>query len=298
MAASVFLPSVFLFLFSINLAFAAEEPQKINYVYPWTGATTPAGFVSKLYQVSLGLAAASALGVIIFGGIMWSLSEAVTKKEEARSWIAGGIWGLVLLLSAYLILNTINPDLVQIGKTQDFLDRIIKPVPPPTKSSAGLGPSSGLPTVPSPKILKEMGYVEYSHNDAAAILAQNQIAITSTNGCFGKNEAGCTDLNGMNNIAINKLVLLKTKAGFSSGQLIINGANESVGHSTYSTHGGGSTFDISIKPNGADAKIQQYVGQNNVKVQNTSLGQKYTMKDGSVFLRENNHWHVYFSEKY
>ena len=38
----------------------------------------------------------------------------LTSKDEAKKWIWGALSGLILALAAYLILNTINPDLVSL----------------------------------------------------------------------------------------------------------------------------------------------------------------------------------------
>jgi hypothetical protein len=101
-----------------------------EYGYPWCGgeAKDPAGLVGSFYKIALGLAGAAALGVLIYGAILWTLSGAVTSKQDAKEWISGALWGLVLLLGAYLILYTINPRLVKIGETQKELEERMKPV--------------------------------------------------------------------------------------------------------------------------------------------------------------------------
>jgi len=53
------------------------------------------------------------LGALVYGGLTYMLSGTVTSKEVAKKQIWGAIAGLILALSAYLILNTINPDLVR-----------------------------------------------------------------------------------------------------------------------------------------------------------------------------------------
>lgn len=128
----LFLFSLFSFLFSLpNISFAAESSPKINLTYPWSEEKSPTGLVSRFYQIALGLAGAAALGVLIYGAILWTLSGAVTSKQDALEWIKGAIWGVVLLLGAYLILWTINPRLVEIGKTQEELEGAIKKVKAP-----------------------------------------------------------------------------------------------------------------------------------------------------------------------
>ncbi len=91
-----------------------------EYQYPWCeeGESSPAGLVGQFYKIALGLVGACALGVLIYGAILWTLSGGVSSKQDALEWIKGAVWGLALLLAAYVILYTINPDLVNIGGNQ------------------------------------------------------------------------------------------------------------------------------------------------------------------------------------
>lgn len=118
----ILLFSIFYFVFS-DRVFAETTTQTINLsceknpdAYPWCreakGGLGP--LVGRFYQIALGLAGAAALGVLIYGAILWTVSGAVTGKQDALEWIKGALWGLVLLLGAYLILWTINPDLVNL----------------------------------------------------------------------------------------------------------------------------------------------------------------------------------------
>lgn len=121
----------------------SEAADQINqdtsriFTYPWSAAggqgQNPAYLVSKFYQIALGLVGAAALGIILYGAILYTLSAgSPPKQSEARDWITGGIWGVVLLLSAYLILYTINPKLVDIGTTGEFLEGLIEEIPAAT----------------------------------------------------------------------------------------------------------------------------------------------------------------------
>jgi len=52
------------------------------------------------------------LGVLIFGGIIYLTSTGnPIKMKEAREKIGSAILGVIILLSGYLILTTINPEL-------------------------------------------------------------------------------------------------------------------------------------------------------------------------------------------
>jgi hypothetical protein len=50
---------------------------------------------------------------LILGGIAYMTSEIANKKDEAKKRIRGALLGLGLLIVSYLILNTINPELLQ-----------------------------------------------------------------------------------------------------------------------------------------------------------------------------------------
>jgi len=126
--------AIFVFLFSISVVsayFEPTEPTSVDvscsqYKYPWcqTGAQDPAGLVSTFYKIALGLAAAAAMGVLIYGAILWTVSGAISSKQDAMQYIWGAIWGLVLLLAAYVILYTINPNLVNLTNPNESFQSI------------------------------------------------------------------------------------------------------------------------------------------------------------------------------
>ena len=67
------------------------------------------------YFFNAGMAIAGLLAVltIVFGGFYYLISLSKNKfTNEGKQWIKAGIFGLILLVSAYLIAYTINPDLI------------------------------------------------------------------------------------------------------------------------------------------------------------------------------------------
>ncbi len=121
-----------------NVVLAAKTPTptststststQIELTYPWSDEKSPFGLVVRFYQIGLGLAGAAALGVLIYGAILWTLSGAVTSKQDALEWIKGALWGLILLLAAYLILFTINPNLVELRKAEKRFEKLMPPI--------------------------------------------------------------------------------------------------------------------------------------------------------------------------
>jgi hypothetical protein len=86
--------------------------------------TSPATYIARIYQFGLMVAGLAAFGSIVYGALQYTLSAgSFTKTEEAKEQITQAIYGLVLLLGAFLILYTINPSLVQLRDPNvQFLD--------------------------------------------------------------------------------------------------------------------------------------------------------------------------------
>jgi hypothetical protein len=81
-------------------------------------ATNFTTYINQLYFLSISIAALLAVIKIIIGGVKWMLTDVVPQKSEARNDIKGAIFGLLLIISAFLILNTINPQLTNLTALQ------------------------------------------------------------------------------------------------------------------------------------------------------------------------------------
>jgi len=81
-----------------------------------TTSTSPGAFVSGFYQFALMIGGVLAFGAIVYGGILYAASAGNPgKQSEGREWITSALLGLLLLAGAYLILYTINPNLVNLN---------------------------------------------------------------------------------------------------------------------------------------------------------------------------------------
>ncbi|HBM46149.1 MAG: hypothetical protein UT05_C0003G0078 [Parcubacteria group bacterium GW2011_GWF2_38_76] len=75
--------------------------------------TNPMEYITSLYWYVLGLTVALSILMMIVGGLEYTLTWASeSKKGEAKNRIENAIIGLLIALTAYLLLNTINPKLV------------------------------------------------------------------------------------------------------------------------------------------------------------------------------------------
>jgi len=70
-------------------------------------------YLAFAFPLAVRLAATLAILMIVLSGFQYMLSVKGGGKEEAKNRIYDAVFGLLLALAAWLILNTINPDLTQ-----------------------------------------------------------------------------------------------------------------------------------------------------------------------------------------
>lgn len=84
--------------------------------------TTLPDYLSKLIPIIISVAGILAVVIIVIAGLQYITAAGNTSQiASAKSRIWSAIGGLLLLISSYLILNTINPDLLK-------LDLAISPI--------------------------------------------------------------------------------------------------------------------------------------------------------------------------
>ncbi|MSR70613.1 hypothetical protein EXS62_01075 [Candidatus Kaiserbacteria bacterium] len=71
-----------------------------------------AGFLNGLFKLLFTIGGMAAVVSLVYGGITYMVSEIVTDKGWAKRRMQASLWGLLLLVGAWLILNTINPQLI------------------------------------------------------------------------------------------------------------------------------------------------------------------------------------------
>ncbi|MCK9578918.1 MAG: glycoside hydrolase family protein [Methanoregula sp.] len=70
-------------------------------------------YISGIYKYAVGIVGIAAAIVLMWGGVMWLTAGGNTGQvSEAKEWIKSSLTGLLIALSSYLILYTINPDLI------------------------------------------------------------------------------------------------------------------------------------------------------------------------------------------
>ena len=79
-----------------------------------TGDTDLNVYINALYRLSISLAALLAVIKIVAAGAKYMLSDIVPAKEEAKKDIQGALIGLLIVIGAIIILNTVNSDLTEL----------------------------------------------------------------------------------------------------------------------------------------------------------------------------------------
>ncbi|MFA4834078.1 MAG: pilin [Patescibacteria group bacterium] len=86
-------------------------------------APSIAKYIKAIYNYAIGIVGILAAIVLMFGGVIWLTAGGSSEKvTEAKAWIGASLTGLVLALCSYMILNTINPNLVS------FKDIAVTPI--------------------------------------------------------------------------------------------------------------------------------------------------------------------------
>lgn len=72
-----------------------------------------AQYVSSIYKYAVAVVGILAVVVMMFGGARWIVSGGnASAITDAKAWIASSLTGLILILTSYIILYTVNPGLV------------------------------------------------------------------------------------------------------------------------------------------------------------------------------------------
>ena len=93
----------------------ARLSSKLGQLY---GTTSLAGFLNGLFTAAISVGAILAVLRIAYAGYEYMTSDAWGNKARAKEIIGDVVLGLLLLLGTYLILDQINPNLLNLDMLQ------------------------------------------------------------------------------------------------------------------------------------------------------------------------------------
>jgi len=81
-------------------------------------------YLNNLYKMAVAGASVLAVLMIVIGGFTYLSTDAIGNKEEGKSYIKNALGGMLLILASWIILNTINPQLVQLNIISKKLESV------------------------------------------------------------------------------------------------------------------------------------------------------------------------------
>ena len=145
---SIFIALLFFVFFPLPFIFAQSAAPTLEIQYPEVFGAKPilgdiAQYVKYIFNLSIALVGLIAFGVLVAAGMRYLTSAGKPEVlSDAKKRIKGASWGIILLLLSYLILTTINPQLV-IFKIPGLIAPKITELPPvptaPTQAPDVLG---------------------------------------------------------------------------------------------------------------------------------------------------------------
>ncbi len=252
-------------------------------------AVTFPDYIPLAFNLAIGIGAGLAFVMITLGGITYATSDAITGKQSGREMITNAIYGLVLIVSAYAILWTINPNMLSL--------KLTIPLPSITPLVADLGNGIQSGTKNTAGNVKGVPMTDAQKAADAAVRGTLGNRVKAKDPCLNGSPINCVNLNGLSGNLITEMNTL-TLSGLCNCNIMITGGTE-PGHNPGSDHDVGRAVDITtsapidkliVPPPGILQKCKIY----------TFKGLKYTWEPkgavggacGTLVPSSNDHWHV------
>ncbi|KKU15597.1 hypothetical protein A3D55_03170 [Candidatus Jorgensenbacteria bacterium RIFCSPHIGHO2_02_FULL_45_20] len=112
---TVFIAVLSCFLFIVAASASAQLKVDTSLISPDAASSDIPEFISKFYEFGLAISGILAVGMIVAGAIYYTTTGPTPQKQtDAKDMMLSAIWGLLLLFGSYLILKSINPQLIKL----------------------------------------------------------------------------------------------------------------------------------------------------------------------------------------
>ncbi|HNX11012.1 MAG TPA: hypothetical protein PKI61_02625 [bacterium] len=133
-----------------NPATCTTTDGKTTCSLPWI-----AQYIKGIYNYALAIIGVIAAIALMIGGVLWLVSAGnASRISTAQNWIAGSLTGILIMMTSYILLNEINPDLIGL---KPVTLKIIEEIMPDTTdalsiANPSLDPSTWVPIPSNPTI--------------------------------------------------------------------------------------------------------------------------------------------------
>jgi hypothetical protein len=246
----------------------------------------PGAFISQLYTFFLAISGLLAFFVIIWGGVQRVINAGNPEKiKDADEWIKSALLGLLLLFGAWLLLHTINPNLVKLELPK------LQPIKVEERPEEGGGGGGAGPAL--------------SESEARSKLLANGITVNA--------QPPQTSLNGVKQATIDETIRMKKECDAwmksyypneNNGvcNVVVTAGTENGPHATgRCSHGNGYKIDLGLSPRLNEFIEKTYCCKNPRTNQCEICGIRkedgallYKASNGTVYAKETtkNHWDV------
>ncbi len=259
-------------------------------------------FVNGLIKILIALGGAITVVMIMVFGVQYMISGTSSGKSISKDRIVMALGGLILIFCSYLILNTINPDLVNIkiggfaineSKWDDspiLLSDGTYSAPPKNSNSKGCAGA----TIDGKPITNSTVWPVYEQTKLIEALKPLNINVTSSGGkfCSKVGEKSCTAMYfspKVEPIVKDRLIKLQKKAG---SEIRVTGGSECWLHMTHGPEDAVVDLSASDAVNKAVTGSTSFPGGNK-KFKIDGIGTFMAESAGGSRFNSGQHWHVW-----
>ncbi len=283
--------------------------------------TNIADYINLAIKIFISIIGGLGVVMIVIGGVQYMTTDAVSKKEGGKEMISNSIFGVILALFSWIILNTINPSLldirvdppkgisVQVSGTDEL------PAPTKNRSTTINGQNVTVTTncdQTSVNAVAEDGIAlntgqnwgglsKINDNDADYRRKLEEVGVlVNKSNCATVGQSDCTTVYKLGALTVSSLADLRKDVCKESAtcKLTLTGGTECWLHSSHQIGSG----KVDLSPNGTPSLDSYIKGLATKKCVDWITGQsgdgcpsgqagQYTIGT-AVFIRESNHWHV------
>lgn len=260
-----------------------------------------------------------ALVAIVAGAIMYVISAGNSGMMElGRNVIKQALWGVVITLAAWLIVNTIlwlmaskltdggdnflsiaswydfqcsteiiTPGAVSVSSTKPNADGTCNPGY--HLSQSGQSCLEDAPPVPDgTNAVNSVG-----ENGVRNTLSENGITVNRPNACNPGQTSGCTDVGNLRENSINGIIDFKKNCGDDCPIMLNGGSEGNKIHNENGVYNHINGYKVDIAPN---AQVDNYITNNpdftRIPGTRSDGATGYRDKAGNTYYREKTHWDV------